>query len=93
MQWRKWCLRVNYCIPDIPETEKNNFNAYSKEIVSIWFYDDPIANEKTVRKLLHCFKEAELQVIKIDTETKIGHTGFVSRNHQESVWNIIRKSI
>ncbi len=93
LQWRKWCLRVNYCIPDIPETEKNNFNAYSKEIVSIWFYDDPVANEKTVRKLLHCFKAAELQVIKIDTETKIGHTGFVSRSHQENVWNIIRKSI
>ncbi len=96
-QWRKWCLSKDYLLVDMPDTPHINFRTYKGKLVSIWFSDDPIANENTSRKLKDLFGSASKRLIKITPEeyhvNKIGHTGFLSRRFQESLWPKIAKHL
>lgn len=67
-QWRKWCLSRDYLLIDMPEDQQINFRSYKGKLVSIWFSDDPIANEKTARKLKDHYESTNKRLIKITPE-------------------------
>ncbi|NBP69306.1 MAG: hypothetical protein EBU52_11230 [Cytophagia bacterium] len=93
LQWKKWCMNKKYLAIDINDTHINNYNYYKNKITSIWFADDPIANEITAPKLLTLYKQAETECIQVHRSEvghqKIGHSGFLSRKFTTSVWTKI----
>lgn len=90
LQWRRWCLNKVYLEIDLDKTQNNNFNNYEGKITSIWFTDDPIANEITAPKLVRIYKRAEIELVSFNPQQfdklKIGHTGFLSRKFSDSLW-------
>lgn len=97
LQWRKWCLNKEYLKIDLHDSQANNYNLYDRQITSIWFTDDPVANEITAPKLVNIYKKATVNLIKIAPKecntSKIGHVGFTSRKLKDSLWNVIIEKI
>jgi predicted alpha/beta hydrolase len=93
LQWRRWCLNKDYLKVDLNDTQNNYYNHYKGEITSIWFSDDPIANEISAPKLLNIYKRAETKLVEIDPSAcdspTIGHSGFLSRKFSNSIWNLL----
>lgn len=93
LQWRKWCLNKEYLKIELDDRQENNFNMYSAKITSIWFTDDPVANEVTSLKLVDLYRNASKLVIKLSPKEfgvqKIGHTGFLSRKFKDNLWATI----
>lgn len=96
-QWRKWCLNKDYLKVDLNSQQNNNFNKFNKKVTSIWFSDDPIANKITTLKLINIFKIARTNLVEINPisigHKKIGHSGFLSRKYNNSLWPVILNHI
>lgn len=97
LQWRKWCLNKAYLKIGLENTQENNYNLFSAKITSIWFTDDPVANEVTAPKLVSIYKKADTQLINFAPNEfgvkKIGHTGFLSRKFKDNLWAKIVGSV
>lgn len=97
LQWRKWCMNKEYLKMELNDNQTNNYNLFKGKITSIWFSDDPIANEITAQKLVSIYKSAETLLIEINptdfNSTGIGHTGFLSRKYKGTLWNRILEQL
>jgi predicted alpha/beta hydrolase len=96
MQWRKWCLSPHYFGIELI-TDRSNFLLFDKKIISIWFSDDPIANERNIPKLLAFYKSAITQTLQLTPRefklSKIGHTAFLSKRMKDTVWPAIANTL
>jgi predicted alpha/beta hydrolase len=97
LQWRKWCLNKEYLKMELNDNQANNFNLYKGKISSLWFTDDPVANDITAPKLVAIYKNANTSLIKLAPSdcnaVKIGHSGFLSRKFKDTLWRTILNNL
>jgi predicted alpha/beta hydrolase len=90
-QWRSWCLHPEHFGPDLAtELAGNQFAECAGPLLSWSFTDDPIANRLTVPALLALYPRARIEQRWIDPRElgvrHIGHRGFFSERHRDSLW-------
>jgi predicted alpha/beta hydrolase len=90
-EWRRWCLRPDHFGPDLPTYLSDNcFAEIRAPLLSVGFTDDPIATRRTVEGLNGFFPNAQREsrwYSPADAGTnRIGHEGFFSSKHRETLW-------
>jgi predicted alpha/beta hydrolase len=90
-EWIRWCNSDNYLFDFIGKTLHPTY--YEQVNIPIHAYiieDDPVANPKSVAKLLSGYKNAKItsETIQIRDypHKKIGHLGLFSRRFKENLW-------
>jgi predicted alpha/beta hydrolase len=91
LEWRRWCLRPEHFGPDLAsELPDNQFAQCAGPLLAWAFSDDPIANPVTVAALLAFYRKARIeQRWTTPAEAgvrRIGHRGFFSERHRETLW-------
>ncbi|HZC78491.1 MAG TPA: hypothetical protein VE258_12125, partial [Ktedonobacterales bacterium] len=94
LQWRSWCLRPEHFGPDLErELPDNQFAACTGPLLVWSFSDDPIANSKTVPALLAFYPRARIEQRWTSPAEagvrRIGHHGFFSERHRDSLWRAL----
>ena len=90
-QWRTWCMRPEHFGPDLDgELAGNQFAACRGPLLVWGFSDDPIANPQTVAALLAHYPRAQIEQrwthpAQVGAR-HIGHRGFFSARHRDSLW-------
>src|SRR5262249_18331202 len=90
-QWRQWCLRPRHFGPDLAvELPGNQFAHCAGPLLALCFSDDQIANPTTVEALLTFYPHARIERRWISPAEagvpRIGHSGFFSSRHRDSLW-------
>lgn len=90
-QWRTWCMRPEHFGPDLAdELAGNQFEACRGPLLVWGASDDPIANRKTVAALLAYYPKAQVEqrwTRPAEVGARhIGHHGFFSARHRDSLW-------
>lgn len=98
LQWRNWCVNPNYFEDHFKRANTSLFFDQVKgPLKSIQITDDPIANDITANKILRYYKNAEIEIEKINPKKigvkKIGHTGFFSRQFKNTLWSNLKADI
>jgi predicted alpha/beta hydrolase len=91
LQWRKWCLDAAPFGPAFDEDMRDSrFEAVRAPLLSWGFSDDPIATNAAVEALLGSYPNAQIErrwSRPADVATRhIGHHGFFSERHRDSLW-------
>lgn len=91
LQWRKWCLSPALFGPELDEDFRDSsFAAVRTPLLSLSFSDDPIATPAAVEALLASYPNAEIErrsIRPVETGVRrIGHHGFFSERHRDSLW-------
>ena len=90
-EWRRWCLRPDHFGPDLATYLADNvFAEIRAPLLSVGFTDDPIATRRTVEALNKFYPNAAREsrwYTPADAGSKrIGHEGFFSAKHRETLW-------
>jgi predicted alpha/beta hydrolase len=90
-EWRRWCLRPDHFGPDLSTYLSDNvFAEIRAPVLTVGFTDDPIATRRTVEALNRFFPNVQREsrwYSPADAGVKrIGHEGFFSSKHRESLW-------
>jgi len=91
LQWRKWCLDPGPFGPGLDEDMRDSDYAGVREPLLAWgFSDDPIATPEAVEALLVSYRNASVER-RWTTPAEagvsaIGHHGFFSERHRDSLW-------
>jgi len=91
LQWRRWCLHPEHFGPDLARELPDHQFAHSAGPLLAWaFSDDPIANPTTVEALLAFYPRARIERRWTSPAEagvrRIGHRGFFSARHRDSLW-------
>jgi predicted alpha/beta hydrolase len=91
LQWRIWCTRPEHFGPDLDRELPGHQFAACRGPLLLWnFSDDPVANPQTAAPLLAYYPNAHIeQRWTSPTELgvrHIGHGGFFSSRHRDSLW-------
>jgi predicted alpha/beta hydrolase len=91
LQWRKWCLDATPFGPQLDEDLRDSQYAAVRAPLLAWgFSDDPIATPAAVEALLASYPNAQIE--RRWTRPReagvrhIGHHGFFSERHRDSLW-------
>ena len=90
-EWRRWCLRPDHFGPELGTYLKDNvFDTIRAPVLNIGFSDDPIATRRTVQEMFrfypHVEREARWYTPAEVGSARIGHEGFFSSRHRDSLW-------
>jgi predicted alpha/beta hydrolase len=90
-EWRRWCLRPDHFGPDLETYLSDHvFAQIRAPLLSVGFTDDPIATRRTVEEINKFFPNAQREsrwYSPRDAGVKrIGHEGFFSSRHRDSLW-------
>ena len=90
-QWRTWCTRAEHFGPDLARELPDHQFATCEAQLLVWaFSDDPIANRTTVEALLAFYPRARVERRWTAPHEvgarRIGHHGFFSERHRDSLW-------
>ena len=91
LQWRKWCLQAVPFGPGLDEELRDSRYAEVRApLLSLSFSDDPIATPAAVEALLASYPNAQIERRWIRPREAgvrhIGHHGFFSERHRDSLW-------
>jgi len=91
LQWRKWCLTAAPFGPGLDDDLRDSQFAAVRAPVLAWgFTDDPIATPAAVEALLASYPQAQIErrwTTPADAGVRaIGHHGFFSERHRDSLW-------
>jgi predicted alpha/beta hydrolase len=91
LQWRKWCLNPAPFGPLLDEDMRNSqFAAVRAPLLAWGFSDDPIATPAAVEALLVSYSNAHIErrwTMPAEAGVRsIGHHGFFSERHRDSLW-------
>jgi predicted alpha/beta hydrolase len=91
LQWRAWCLNPAPFGPELDEDLRDSQYAAVRAPLLAWgFSDDPIATPAAVEALLASYRHAQIE--RRWTRPReagvhhIGHHGFFSARHRDSLW-------
>ena len=89
--WRRWCLRPGHFGPDLATYLSGNvFAEVRAPLLSVGFDDDPIATRRTVAALTKFYpnaaRESRWYAPRDIGSSRIGHEGFFSARHRDSLW-------
>jgi predicted alpha/beta hydrolase len=90
-EWRRWCLRPDHFGPDLATYLSDNcFSEIRAPLLTVGFTDDPIATRRTVEAINRFFPKVQREsrwYSPADAGSKrIGHEGFFSSKHRDSLW-------
>jgi predicted alpha/beta hydrolase len=90
-EWRRWCLRPDHFGPDLATYLSDNvFAEIRAPVLCVGFTDDPIATRRTVEALNAFFpnvaRESRWYSPRELGVRRIGHEGFFSSRHRDSLW-------
>jgi predicted alpha/beta hydrolase len=90
-EWRRWCLRPGHFGPDLSTyLAENVFGEIRTPVLTVGFTDDPIATPRTVQEINRFFPNVRREsrwYSPGDVGVKrIGHEGFFSSKHRDSLW-------
>jgi predicted alpha/beta hydrolase len=90
-EWRRWCLRPEHFGPDLATyLSENFFDQIRAPVLTVGFTDDPIATRRTVEEINQFFPNVRREsrwYSPADAGVKrIGHEGFFSAKHRETLW-------
>lgn len=91
LQWRKWCLDAAPFGPALDEDLRDSQYAAVRAPLLAWgFSDDPIATPAAVAALLASYPHAQIErrwtrPAELGVR-RIGHRGFFSERHRDSLW-------
>ena len=90
-EWRRWCLRPDHFGPDLSTYLSDNcFAEIRAPVLTVGFTDDPIATRRTVEGINRFFPNVQREsrwYSPADAGSKrIGHEGFFSSKHRETLW-------
>jgi len=91
LQWRRWCLQATPFGPQLDEELRDSRYAEVRApLLSLSFSDDPIATPPAVEALLASYPNAQIERRWIHPREAgvrhIGHHGFFSERHRDSLW-------
>jgi len=91
LQWRRWCLSAAPFGPELDEDMRDSQFAAVREPLLAWgFSDDPIATRAAVEALLASYVNASVErrwtTPRQAGVRAIGHHGFFSERHRDSLW-------
>ena len=91
LQWRRWCLQATPFGPQLAEELRDSRYAEVRApLLSLSFSDDPIATPPAVEALLASYPNAQIERRWIHPREAgvrhIGHHGFFSERHRDSLW-------
>ena len=91
LQWRKWCLSAAPFGPGLDaELHDSQFAEVRTPILALGFSDDPIATPAAVEALLVSYPHAQIErrwTTPAEAGVRhLGHHGFFSARHRESLW-------
>src|SRR5438270_527415 len=91
LQWRKWCLQAVPFGPGLDEELRDSRYAEVRApLLSLSFSDDPIATPAAVEALLASYPNAQIErrwIRPCEAGVRhIGHHGFFSERHRDSLW-------
>jgi predicted alpha/beta hydrolase len=91
LQWRKWCLDPAPFGPQLDEDMSDSqFAAVRAPLLAWGFSDDPIATPAAVEALLASYPNAHIERRWTKPAEagvrRIGHHGFFSERHRDSLW-------
>ncbi len=91
LQWRQWCLTPARFGPDLDEAMRDSqFAAVRAPLLAWGFSDDPIATPAAVEALLASYPQAQIErrwTTPAEAGVRaIGHHGFFSERHRDSLW-------
>jgi predicted alpha/beta hydrolase len=91
LQWRKWCLDAAPFGPKLDEDLRDSDYAGVRAPLLAWgFSDDPIATPEAVEALLVSYSSAAVErrwTTPAEARVRaIGHHGFFSERHRDSLW-------
>jgi predicted alpha/beta hydrolase len=91
LQWRRWCLAAVPFGPELDEDMRDSQYAAVRAPLLAWgFSDDPIATPAAVEALLASYPHAQIErrwthPAELGVR-RIGHRGFFSERHRDSLW-------
>jgi predicted alpha/beta hydrolase len=90
-EWRRWCLRPDHFGPDLDTyLSANVFAEIRAPLLTVGFTDDPIATRRTVEEINRFFpnapRESRWYSPRDAGVKRIGHEGFFSSKHRETLW-------
>lgn len=90
-EWRRWCLRPDHFGPDLSTYLADNcFGEIRAPVLTVGFTDDPIATRRAVEGINRFFPNVQREsrwYSPADAGSKrIGHEGFFSSKHRETLW-------
>jgi predicted alpha/beta hydrolase len=90
-EWRRWCLRPGHFGPDLSSYLSGHvFAEIRAPLLSLGFTDDPIATRRTVAALDEFYPNAARESRWYSPRDlgvkRIGHEGFFSSRHRDSLW-------
>jgi predicted alpha/beta hydrolase len=90
-EWRRWCLRTDHFGPDLATYLSDNvFAEVRAPLLSVGFDDDQIATRRTVAELTKFYpnaaRESRWYSPRDIGSSRIGHEGFFSARHRDSLW-------
>jgi predicted alpha/beta hydrolase len=93
-QWREWCLHPNYFGPALEgDLRESDFDCVRGPLLLCGFEDDPIATRAAVNALLQFYRHAQVEqrwTKPADAGVRrIGHHGFFSERHRDSLWGSV----
>jgi len=91
LQWRKWCLSAAPFGPGLDaDLHDSQFAEVRTPILALGFSDDPIATPAAVEALLVSYPHAQIErrwTTPAEAGVRhLGHHGFFSARHRESLW-------
>src|SRR5437016_5358315 len=91
LQWRKWCLQAVPFGPGLDEELRDSrYPEVRAPLLCLSFSDDPIATPAAVEALLASYPNAQIERRWIRPREAgvrhIGHHGFFSERHRDSLW-------
>lgn len=91
LQWRRWCLQATPFGPQLDEELRDSRYAEVRApLLSLSFSDDPIATPTAVEALLESYPNAQIEQRRTHPREvgvrRIGHHGFFSERHRDSLW-------
>jgi predicted alpha/beta hydrolase len=91
LQWRRWCLVATPFGPQLDEDLRDSgYSEVRAPLLALSFSDDPIATPAAVEALLASYPNAQIE--RRWTRPReagvrhIGHHGFFSERHRDSLW-------
>jgi len=89
-EWANWCLRRGYFFADPTLDAETKFRTYRNPLMSIRIADDVWGTERAVGALVGRFVNADVEHHVFGPGDSdgggIGHMGFFSRRHRETLW-------
>lgn len=93
-EWARWCRSPNYLADHLSPVQRARYDGFKGTLLSLYFDDDPYANDRTVTKMAELYGSATSRSIRRVSPDPtqlphIGHFGFFRRRSKHVLWSAV----